>query len=58
MPKPDLRSMNLDEILEITRQMQLPDYRAKQIFQRIIGGAQSFDEMTDLSKKFAAGACR
>lgn len=50
MLKPDLRSFNEDEILSIIRQYNLPDYRAKQLFSGLQGGADSFDELTTLPK--------
>lgn len=50
MLKPDLRSFNEEEILSLTRQYNLPDYRAKQLFCGLQGGADSFDELTTLPK--------
>ena len=54
MQKTDLRSLNREEILEITRQMKLPDYRAGQLFDRLQGGAESFDDITNISKDLRA----
>ena len=50
MQKLDLRSMKLDEIEELTKELGLPKFRAKQLYKWLQKGAQSFDEMTDLSK--------
>ena len=50
MQKLDLRSMKLDEIEELIKELGLPKFRAKQLYKWLQKGAQSFDEMTDLSK--------
>lgn len=50
MSKLDLRSFNQDEVLSLTRELGLPDFRAKQLFCGIQGGAESFDELTSLPK--------
>lgn len=50
MSKLDLRSFNQDELLSLTKELGLPDFRAKQLFCGIQGGAESFDELTSLPK--------
>lgn len=42
--------MKLDEIEELIKELGLPKFRAKQLYKWLQKGAQSFDEMTDLSK--------
>ncbi len=42
--------MKLDEIEELIKELGLPKFRAKQLYKWLQRGAQSFDEMTDLSK--------
>ena len=54
MQKPDLRSLDREEIFEITKRMGLPEYRAGQLFDRLQGGAECFDDLTNLSKDLRA----
>jgi len=46
----DLKSMTLNEITDTLRGMGEPAFRGKQVFAWLHRGAESFDEMTDLSK--------
>ena len=52
--KRDIKSMLLSEIELVLSEMQEPKFRAKQIFKWIHSGAESFDEMTNLSKSLRA----
>lgn len=47
----DLRSMEYQELEEMLISMGEPKFRAKQIFSWVMQGAESFDEMTNISKK-------
>ena len=47
----DIKAMLPDEIADALAALGEPKYRAKQIFQWLARGVESFDEMTDLSKK-------
>lgn len=47
----DIKAMLPDEIAAALSELGEPKYRAKQIFQWLARGVESFDEMTDLSKK-------
>lgn len=47
----DIKAMLPDEIAAALAELGEPKYRAKQIFQWLARGVESFDEMTDLSKK-------
>ena len=46
----DIKSMNLAEMTAFIKALGEPAFRAKQIFQWLHRGAESFDEMTNLSK--------
>lgn len=46
----DLKSMNLEEITSLLKELGEPGFRAKQVFRWLHRGAVSFEEMTDLSK--------
>lgn len=47
----DLRSMEYDELETFLKDLGEPKYRAKQIFSWLMQGVDSFDEMTNISKK-------
>lgn len=47
----DIKAMLPDEIAAALTELGEPKYRAKQIFQWLARGVESFDEMTDVSKK-------
>ena len=47
----DIKAMLPDEIAAALAELGEPKYRAKQIFQWLAHGVESFDEMTDVSKK-------
>ena len=46
----DIRSMTLPELTELLRSLGEPAFRGKQLFSWLQKGAESFDEMTNLSK--------
>lgn len=46
----DLRSMTLEEISALLREMGEPAFRGKQVFSWLHRGVRDFDEMTDISK--------
>lgn len=46
----DIKSMNLAEMTAFLKALGEPAFRAKQVFQWLHRGAESFDEMTNLSK--------
>lgn len=46
----DLKSMNLEEMTALLKELGEPGFRAKQVFRWLHRGAVSFEEMTDLSK--------
>ena len=48
--KQDIKSMNLEEITTVLREMGEPTFRGKQIFVWLHRGVRSFEEMTNLSK--------
>ncbi len=50
MVKTDIKSLNLEELENLITQMGEPKFRASQIFKWLHIGAESFDEMTDISK--------
>lgn len=50
----DIKSMTLEEIKDSFAKDQLPAFRAKQVFLWLHRGAESFDEMSDLSKDLRA----
>lgn len=47
----DIKAMLPDEIAAALVELGEPKYRAKQVFQWLARGVESFDEMTDVSKK-------
>ena len=47
----DLKSMTLEEMGALMKEMGQPAFRAKQIFQWLHRGVASFDEMSNLSKE-------
>ncbi len=52
MEKKDIKSMTFDEIVSDFLDISEKKYRAKQVYEWIVKGASSFDEMTNLSKPF------
>lgn len=51
--KPDLKGLTEKEFLELAEGLGFPPYRGRQMARWVfVRGAQSFDEMTDLPKKF------
>lgn len=52
MEKKDIKSMTFDEIVSDFLNISEKKYRAKQVYEWIVKGASSFDEMTNLSKPF------
>ena len=46
----DLKSMNLQEITDLMREMGEPAFRGKQVFTWLHKGVRTFDEMSNLSK--------
>ena len=46
----DLKSMTLEEMGTLMKEMGEPAFRAKQVFQWLHRGVTSFDEMSNLSK--------
>lgn len=48
----DLKSMTQEELMALTKEMGEPAFRGKQLFKWLHRGVTSFDEMTDLSKRF------
>ncbi len=51
MDKTDIKSLSLNELENLITQMNEPKFRASQIFKWLQNGAESFDEMTDISLK-------
>ena len=51
MERIDIKSMTLGELRESFAQMDLPAYKAKQVYKWLHKGVSSFEEMTDQSKK-------
>ncbi len=51
MDKTDIKSLSLGEVENLIKQMGEPKFRASQIFKWLQNGAESFDEMTDVSLK-------
>ena len=49
--KKDIKSMFPEELAEMLKDMGEPSYRAKQVFKWLHSGVNSFDEMTNISKK-------
>ena len=52
--KIDIKALLPDELAAALAEMGEPGYRAKQIFTWLGRGAESFDEMTNLSKQLRA----
>ena len=50
--KADLKSMTMEELSAYIKECGQPAFRAKQIFQWLHRGVQTFEEMTDLPKGF------
>ena len=46
----DIKSMTFDEIKEDFKNFKIESYRASQVYRWIIGGAESFDAMTNVPK--------
>lgn len=46
----DIKSMNLSEMAAFFKELGEPSFRAKQVYQWLHRGVESFDEMTNLSK--------
>ena len=46
----DIRSMTQQEITDMLRSLGEPAFRGRQLFSWLQKGAESFDEMTNLSK--------
>ena len=53
----DLKSMTLQEITDLLREMGQPAFRGKQIFSWLHKGAQSFEDMTNLPKALRDQLC-
>ncbi len=51
MSKLDIRSMDLLEMKDFLKSLNQPSYRAEQVYNWLQGGAESFDEMTNVPKK-------
>ena len=47
----DLKDLSYEELEEFLKELGEPKFRAKQIFSWLSKGVESFDEMTDISKK-------
>lgn len=52
MDKIDIKSYSLEEISALLKEWGEPAFRGKQLFQWLVRGVDSFDEMTNLSKAF------
>ncbi|MBR4868759.1 MAG: 23S rRNA (adenine(2503)-C(2))-methyltransferase RlmN [Clostridia bacterium] len=50
----DLKSMTLDELTAALQPLGVQTFRAKQVYEWLVKGADSFDEMTNLSKDLRA----
>lgn len=48
--KTDIRSMNQNELTELLSELNQPKFRAAQIFKWLQSGAETFDQMTNISK--------
>ncbi len=46
----DIKSMTLEEITAHVKELNIPSFRAKQIYEWLVKGVESFEEMTNLSK--------
>lgn len=46
----DIKSMTLEEITAQVKEWNIPAFRGKQIYQWLVKGVESYDEMTNLSK--------
>lgn len=51
MDKTDIKSLSLNELENLIKQMGEPKFRASQIFKWLQNGVETFDEMTDVSLK-------
>lgn len=51
MPMTNLKDFTLSELQDIVKSKGEPVFRAKQIFEWLYKGAESYDEMTNISKK-------
>ncbi len=49
---PNVYSMTIEELAELAQSLGEKAYRGKQIFKWLYSGATTFEDMTDLSKKF------
>ena len=54
MDKIDIKSMSLEELSESFKRDGLKAFRAAQVYEWLTKGAESFDEMTNLSKDLRA----
>ena len=54
MGQKDIKSMTAEELKQEFTAQGLPGYRAKQVYQWLHRGVESFEEMTNLSKQFRA----
>lgn len=52
MSKLDIKSMNIEELEGLVASFSQPKFRAAQLFKWLQGGADTWDEMTDLPKTF------
>ena len=50
----DLKSMTLAEIAEALKPLNIPSFRAKQVYEWLVKGVESYEEMTNLSKDLRA----
>ncbi len=57
MDKKDIKSMTLDEMTSEISDLNLPGYRAKQIYSWLRKGADSFEEMSNLPKSLRETLC-
>ena len=53
----DLKSLNRVELEQFFQELGEPKFRAKQVFQWLWRGVESFDEMTNLSKALRESGC-
>ena len=54
MERTDLSSLTFEELAEVLKGLNLPSFRAGQIYRWIARGVSSFEEMSDLSKDLRA----
>jgi 23S rRNA (adenine2503-C2)-methyltransferase len=50
--KPELRSMTLQETIQLTESLGEKKFRGKQVYAWVHRGVKTFEEMTDLSQNF------